>query len=664
MPRFLTAKQPEADGATRGYSCLTCRQRKVKCDRLSPCCNCLKAKTECRFVPPVRGKRKRTKPPRESLHAKVRRYEDMLRAYGAKIEPSEDFDEPSSETVSPRDVEMIEDGDSRSTSQSDHFEPEAKFLTKRDRTRYFDSAPWSQLGSDEHPEVGSLDKPMNDLGLHELFFEPNCIHQVTDLVDLHPPLHIFPKLRDVYVNRVDPLVKILHVPTFEAMLLDGLRNQDLPKGLEAAAFAYYLSIVSALKEDECKDIFGEHRDSLHLRYKRAARRALVNAGFLSTSNLMTLRAYAIFLMCVRKDYGCDSLFTLSGIAIRLARKMGLHRDGTSLRLSLFETEMRRRLWWHLIYVDSRTAEVLGMNSSQDISGTTRMPLNADDEDLHPAMTQLPPERKGITSITLCLVRCEMMETSRKIEMDMRWESPEICPAESVELINQLESRLEERFLRYCDPSNPLHTFVSINVRSSICKMRIFAHKKPPPDNSCEKDREVVFTNAIKLLEYVSLVQGGHQGLERYKWAIGTSFLWSATLYVLIEARHRKTGAEVDKLWYLIGTIFSYFPQFNQPTNAVFTTLAKWTLKVFEAYTAASKAEGVKPVSPEFIHSLSTHEVPMVDVPPATHDVDFPNVEPFEDYNFPDLPSLDMNAHDWLSWEQFGAEQGVFSVVAP
>lgn len=77
----------------RQFSCLICRQRKVKCNRHEPCANCVKAETECTFVAPVRGKRqkkkqtKKEKPVREGLHAKLRRYERMLENYGKALDP-------------------------------------------------------------------------------------------------------------------------------------------------------------------------------------------------------------------------------------------------------------------------------------------------------------------------------------------------------------------------------------------------------------------------------------------------------------------------------------------------------------------------------------------------------------------------------------------------
>lgn len=94
----------------REYSCLICRQRKVKCDRLDPCSNCVKAEAECSFIAPVRGKRKSKKPTHEGLHAKLRRYERMLEKHGERLHvPSEaassDADTPSEPCVeTPQDL--------------------------------------------------------------------------------------------------------------------------------------------------------------------------------------------------------------------------------------------------------------------------------------------------------------------------------------------------------------------------------------------------------------------------------------------------------------------------------------------------------------------------------------------------------------------------------
>jgi hypothetical protein len=47
----------------------------------------------------MRGKRPKTKAPTEGLHAKLRRYETLLKSYGAKIEATEDDEESDEEAV-------------------------------------------------------------------------------------------------------------------------------------------------------------------------------------------------------------------------------------------------------------------------------------------------------------------------------------------------------------------------------------------------------------------------------------------------------------------------------------------------------------------------------------------------------------------------------------
>jgi len=104
---------------------------------------------------------------------------------------------------------------------------------------------------------------------------------------------------DIYIDRVDPLVKILHLPTFWPMVVNSLQNpQEIPKSLEALIFAFYYTTTSAFSDDECQTIMGERQTTISTRYKYAARQALINAEFLGTTNLMTLQAFVMFFVSV------------------------------------------------------------------------------------------------------------------------------------------------------------------------------------------------------------------------------------------------------------------------------------------------------------------------------------------------------------------------------
>jgi hypothetical protein len=102
---------------------------------------------------------------------------------------------------------------------------------------------------------------------------------------------------DIYIDRVDPLMKLLHLPTFWSALTGALQNpHDISKSLEAAIFAFYLATIASLEDNECHCLLGEQKSIISARYKLAARQALVNARFLGTSSLVTLQAYVIFLV--------------------------------------------------------------------------------------------------------------------------------------------------------------------------------------------------------------------------------------------------------------------------------------------------------------------------------------------------------------------------------
>jgi hypothetical protein len=88
------------------HPCNRCQQRKVKCDRLDPCCNCARAHVEClqAGAPPPRRKRRRF--PQEELLARLRRYEEHLRRHGVNIDAINSeagdtvtFDPPTSTTA-------------------------------------------------------------------------------------------------------------------------------------------------------------------------------------------------------------------------------------------------------------------------------------------------------------------------------------------------------------------------------------------------------------------------------------------------------------------------------------------------------------------------------------------------------------------------------------
>lgn len=142
---------------------------------------------------------------------------------------------------------------------------------------------------------------VEDIDEGGLFLESELNIKVECLARFHLPLDMVCKLKEYFIDRVDPMLKILHLPTFWVALSNGLPQLDtLPKSLEALIFAFYLVSISSLKDHEARNLFGVPLATLLSRYRVATRQALINARFLSTSNLMTLQAFSIFTVYICK----------------------------------------------------------------------------------------------------------------------------------------------------------------------------------------------------------------------------------------------------------------------------------------------------------------------------------------------------------------------------
>lgn len=122
------------------FSCYACRQRKVKCDRREPCANCVRADAACEYVQPTRGKRTKTKPPRESLHAKIARYERILEKHGEGLTPSLDHDGQSSvaESVIATPATHAETAVRRQHASAPNPPSQAQAISTEPSSRYFD----------------------------------------------------------------------------------------------------------------------------------------------------------------------------------------------------------------------------------------------------------------------------------------------------------------------------------------------------------------------------------------------------------------------------------------------------------------------------------------------------------------------------------------------
>ena len=78
--------QAQSGKPAKLISCVQCQQRKVKCNKESPCSHCTKSRLECIYRPPAPPRRGKRKHSEAGLLARLRRCEELLHGSGIQLD--------------------------------------------------------------------------------------------------------------------------------------------------------------------------------------------------------------------------------------------------------------------------------------------------------------------------------------------------------------------------------------------------------------------------------------------------------------------------------------------------------------------------------------------------------------------------------------------------
>ncbi|KAI9789022.1 MAG: hypothetical protein M1833_002774 [Piccolia ochrophora] len=359
---------------------------------------------------------------------------------------------------------------------------------------------------------------------------------IDNLNQLYPDVSHTSYLWQLYVSNVDPLLKLLYKPTIEKLIATTNENlEGLTASNAAILFSVFFAAVISLSDEECVTMMGESKVVLHDRYRFAIEQALARAGFLTSQELLILQAFVLYLICVRRHEQPRLIWTLTGLCIRIANALGLHRDGDSFGLSPFETEMRRRLWGHICVLDIRAAEDYGTDSSiTATSYDTKLPLNINDSDLNPNSIERPVNRQGATDMIFCIITVEDREKA----------------------VEECRKYVEEKYLKYCDTTDPLAWLTITVARLIFAKVWLILASPFQADRVAlaPETTQRLFISAIEVIEYSKLVVRS-QATRHWSWLSRGFIQWHAVAFILAVLCERTIGDIVDRAWVAVQDVF-------------------------------------------------------------------------------------------------------------
>ncbi|KAK5197225.1 hypothetical protein LTR99_000415 [Exophiala xenobiotica] len=269
------------------------------------------------------------------------------------------------------------------------------------------------------------------------------------LLSLIPDQANTDKLVQLYFEVLETTFRVLHAPTFFRSYKEfWVASHESP-----TAFLVQLLLVCAAANAVLSNKSAAFVGPSSVQRDTATKWIEVCETWLDLQSQkhMTLEVFQVqVLITIAKKMNCVKLkraWTMAGYLLRLAMAIGLHREPTFLnkRISPFDQEMRRRLWFTILELEIQASLDRGMCASLGpLDWDCLPPLNIHDEDFDQTTDKMPPPRP-MTEFTrtsfLCLAQKHL---PLRLEVLSRINSVRMC----IDSDDALE--LDQRLRRYLD----------------------------------------------------------------------------------------------------------------------------------------------------------------------------------------------------------------------
>ncbi|KAJ3568863.1 hypothetical protein NP233_g5435 [Leucocoprinus birnbaumii] len=517
-------------------ACDICRRKKIKCNSAEMpnkiCSNCIAYNLECTHDIPRHASKKETeKGYIQSLEERLDKMEQLLRS----VRPELDIEQSVASANSPESVHSAHTppslgGYSRSTPVTDIPYPTPQTLPD---TAAFLASPTvgtQDLSEEEDLAHIKLSKQLSRLHvdtIEDRFFgkssafmlmahAKNIKHETTG-VDAVPgknlrrpffwdlrawevehvnsdlPQFEFPEkdlldsLVNLYFERLNIYVPLLHRPTFERDLANDLHLHD-------TGFAQVILMVCALASrcsDDPRVILPNDKTGLSSGFKFFRQTRLMRNKLLDKISLYDLQYFCLVIPYLLASSLPQAGWSLVALGLRFAQERGAHRRRGDQKPNIVN-ELWKRCFWALITYDRLTSSFVGRTCAMpDEDFDADLPLDVDDEyweceDPEQNWKQPPGKPSKVAAFNAHIRLCEILAftlrtlySTKKSKLltgliGDQWEERVVTELDSS--MNKWKDSLPEH-LRW-DPNRPDHLFLhqSAFIHATFYYLQIQIHR--------------------------------------------------------------------------------------------------------------------------------------------------------------------------------------------
>lgn len=409
-------------------------------------------------------------------------------------------------------------------------------------------------------------------------------------------------LYEMYTRKVDPLIRILHRPSLDRLMVEGKTYLGYPHSdpsVDALISAVHLMAISVMDDSQSQFLFQVPRSVIANDLVIACESAIQRAGLIVTTDMTVLQAFTLYLVgtalgkevtyqaranvaqfAIRTLNNGRAVWTLTAVAVRLATALNLHHDEYWKDESFFHQQMRKRLWYTLCLLDIQISFEL---ASQPLILTDSiqpsMPANVNDADYDETSVAPIADRQGLTDMTFCLMAYNGQVSGKKLNFENSL--PRVKLAEKMAIVDGLEDRFAQLILN-CDPDLSDYAWLIWQTSKSIIaamKLSIFRPMRIQQGQyHVAAGNSNVLDLCVILLEKTFLMRTDPRGAN-FSWYVNVK--WHGLAVAVAECYACNDPTVVRWIWPMIEESFAYHMEIamRNPHHQLFKTLARLMHKV-------------------------------------------------------------------------------------
>jgi hypothetical protein len=274
----------------------------------------------------------------------------------------------------------------------------------------------------------------------------------------------------------------------------------------------------------------------------------------------------------------------------------------------------------LVFFDHRICEVA------DYRTTTltpvwdcNTPLNVNDFELRPDMKSPPSAHDKPTEALFAVVRSELADSLRHSAFHLNFVNPSLNAIAQLKHSRQgasatpegeliaLEKNIEDKYLAFCNPEDPLHFMTIWTTRGFLARNRLLEHYSKHSTSASvrptDSQRITALSHALSMLECDTKLRTSPL-TKGYLWLVDSHPPALAYLHIVNDMRKRPADEHAGRSWDVIGDNYEALmvrlrqnPGGEQGVYRIFVVFSRVILQAWEAREALLRQQNKPPEQP-------------------------------------------------------------------